>query len=295
MTIDDFILTVFCLVDDLLKQLHLQNVRQRGPQPKLHDSEVLTIEIVGEFLEIDKDCKIFWHFRRYHADAFPGLRHIDRSTFVRQAANLWVVKQKIHQHLVEWLTGEDRLWHVDSMPVYACQFARAPFCERFAGEAAFGKDHLIRQTFYGFRLHLRCSSEGVIQSVMLAPANAPETAVIWELALRSGSVGIGDRGYWSPTLTEALAEHGVWLLAPYKKKSEDPDAKRSRRISRCHWLVETVNSQLAERYNIKRTWARDLWHVCHRIIRKVLSHTVAVWVCLRSGLPPLQHANLITD
>lgn len=295
MTLDDFILTVFCLVDDLLPQMNLQNVRQRGPAPKMHDSEILTIECVGEFLEMDKDSQIFWHFRHYHAQAFPGLRHIDRSTFVRQAANLWVVKQRLHQKLAEMLTAEDPLWHVDSMPVYACQFARAPFCRRFQGEAAFGKDHLIRQTFYGFRLHLRCSRAGVIQAVMLAPANAAETAVIWDLGLPEASVGVGDRGYWAPELMEQLRQQGIVLLAPYKSKSKDPDPQRSRRLSREHWIIETVNGQLAGRYHAKRTWTRDLWHLCHRIIRKVLSHTVAVWVSVMWGGSPLEHAALITE
>jgi hypothetical protein len=39
-----FIIAVFCLVDDQLKG---RRIRQRGPAPKLSDSEVLTIEIVG--------------------------------------------------------------------------------------------------------------------------------------------------------------------------------------------------------------------------------------------------------
>jgi hypothetical protein len=42
-----FIVAVFCLVDDRLQGLRL---RSRGPAPTLSDAEVLTIEIVGEFL-----------------------------------------------------------------------------------------------------------------------------------------------------------------------------------------------------------------------------------------------------
>ncbi len=90
------------------------------------------------------------------------------------------------------------------MPVHACQFARAPYCRRFAGAAAFGKDHVIRQTFFGFRLHLRTSRDGIIGAAALAPVNAAETEVVWELQPPRGSVGIGDRNYWSPSLTEAL-------------------------------------------------------------------------------------------
>jgi hypothetical protein len=44
MELTTFIVSVFCLLDDWLAGQHL---RQRGPQPTLADSEVLTIECVG--------------------------------------------------------------------------------------------------------------------------------------------------------------------------------------------------------------------------------------------------------
>jgi hypothetical protein len=288
-------LTVFCLVDDQLAALHLDHIRQRGFAPQLHDSEVLTIELVGEFLGLDQDAQLFWYFRRHHAGAFPGLRRVHRTTFLRQAANLWAVKQRLQQYLAGLLTAGDPLWHVDSMPLHACQFARAPYCRRFAGAAAFGKDHVIRQTFYGFRLHLRTSRDGIIEAAVLAPANVAETEVVWELAPEAGSVGIGDRNYWSPSLMEELSQGGILLLAPYKNKRRDPQPERSRVLRGLHWLIEAVNGQLAGRFRAKRTWAKDLWHLCSRVLRKILSHTVAAWVNVAQGHRPLDFASLVTD
>src|SRR3954454_2177721 len=262
MTLDDFILTVFCLVDDQLARLELSNVRQRGPAPLLYDSEVLTLELVGEFLGFDQEAKLFWYFRQQHGSAFPGLRRIHRTTFVRQAANLWAVKQRLQQHLANLLTAGDPLWHVESMPVHACQFARAPYGQRFAGAAAFGKDHVIRQTFDGFRLHLRTSRDGIIQAAVLAPANTAETEVVGELTPPAGSVGLGDRNSWSPALTEELARSDIRLLAPYKNKARHPQPERPHVLRKLHWLIETVNGQRAGRFHAKRTWTKDLWHLC---------------------------------
>jgi hypothetical protein len=101
-----------------------------------------------------------------------------------------------------------------------------------------------------------------------------------------GGLGIGDRGYWDPALRR-LAEGGVVLLAPYQHKSKDPDRARSARLSAVRYRLETVNGQLAERYHIKRTWAKDRWHLCHRLIRKILSHTVMIWVAVHAGIAPL--------
>ncbi len=54
-----FIITAFCLIDDQLagKRLH-----RRGPQPTLRDSEVLTIEGLGEFLGLETDSIFSYTF-----------------------------------------------------------------------------------------------------------------------------------------------------------------------------------------------------------------------------------------
>src|SRR5262249_58274164 len=130
MTPQDLLLEVFCLVDDELQALHLGRLRQRGPRPKLSDSEVITMELVGAFWKLGTDQDLFRHFRRYHTTEFPALAQVHRTTFARQAANLWRVKQLLQQHLARWLAGDDPLWLVDSLPIDACQFARPPFCRR---------------------------------------------------------------------------------------------------------------------------------------------------------------------
>ncbi len=71
MDITTFMIAVYCLIEDNLTGRRL---RRRGPQPSLPDSEVLTIEVVGEFLGLDTESNIFAHFCRYYADWFPGLR-----------------------------------------------------------------------------------------------------------------------------------------------------------------------------------------------------------------------------
>jgi hypothetical protein len=288
MSLDDLILTVFCWVDDELHAAHLEALRQRGPAPLLADSEVLTLELVGEYLGFDTDTQLFWYFRQHHADAFPALALVHRTSFARQAANLWQAKHVLQQRLAERLAGPAADWLVDSLPVPVCRFGRGGFVRNFRGQAAFGYDGLQKQTYYGFRLHLRVSRDGVILAYQLAPANASDLELLPELGLPAGTTGLGDRNYWSPAVAAELAAAGVRLRTPYRTKKHDPDPAQSRRLSRPRWRVETVNSQLAGRYHLKRVWARELWHLCHRVIRKILSHTVAVWLNVREGLEPLR-------
>jgi hypothetical protein len=286
-----FIVAVFCLIDDRLKG---RRIRQRGPAPKLSDAEVLTMEIVGEFLGIDTDKAIFLFFRRHYGEWFPALDEIHRTTFARQAANLWKVKERLWQELLLLAPHDPAFAICDSMPLPACLFARAYRCERFRGEAAFGKDTLLKQTFYGFRVHVRVCWPGLITRVSVAPANAHELSVVPEIVEGMRGVVIGDRNYHSPrTKEELLGTMGVELLAPFSSKKRDPAPKRSVLLSRFRYRIDTVFSQLTERFSIKRVWAKDLWHLTARLLRKVLSHTVAFLLNHRIGNQPLQLSKLL--
>ena len=64
MSMEEFIIEVFFMVDEHMKKVvGSKKFRQRGFLPKLSDSEVITMEIVGEFLGMDKDTDIFRYFK----------------------------------------------------------------------------------------------------------------------------------------------------------------------------------------------------------------------------------------
>ena len=57
-------------------------------------------------------------------------------------------------------------------------------------------------------------------------------------------------------------------------------------------LVETVGSQLTERFQISKIKVKDLWHYQNRIFRQILSHTVGVFLNIQNGNKALQLALL---
>jgi len=108
MTLDDFITTVFCVTDDFLASyLGGRRLRKRGPHPTVPDSVVVTCELVGEFLGYDTDSGIYRYIRRHHLDLFPAMGQIHRTTFARQAANLWKIKERL-QSLLQRMAHADR-------------------------------------------------------------------------------------------------------------------------------------------------------------------------------------------
>ncbi len=61
---DELIIACFCLIDDVLPMVAQgQRLRARGFEPRLSDSEVLTMEIVGTYLGFNQDKALFDYFR----------------------------------------------------------------------------------------------------------------------------------------------------------------------------------------------------------------------------------------
>lgn len=292
MNLNDYIVNVFCETDDFMKKYFpARTIRTRGPLPQLADSEVLTIEIVGEMLGFDTDKDIFGFFLDFYLDYFPTLTN--RVSFTRHAANLWLVKKRLFDYIAEKF--KDAVNVIDSFPIPVCRFARARFSKLFRGVAAYGKE-LGNQTFYGFRLHVKINSLGMIQTFEMAPANVHDLRMLSELTKGDSGIILADRAYLSQQVKEQLfVQQGLELSIPTKygqPSTLSPEQLGKRK--RLRRSIETVGSQLTHDLHIKKIWARDLWHLANRICRKILAHTFAVMFCLREELNPLSLKKLIS-
>ncbi len=293
MDFNTFMVSVFCWIDDWMEQQ--PRVRQRGPKPVLRDSEVLTIEVIGEFMGIDTDQGLYRYFCRYHSAEFPKLRAVTRVTFVRQAANLWRVKERLWQALLKQVSSDPAISIMDSFPLPVARFGRAHRARRLREWSAWGYDDTIQQAFYGLRVHVLIRWPGVIVGLALHPANIHDRWVADDMQPAPPGWLLGDSNYWSPLLAKDLLSKGIHLVTPRKSSVRRPHPWP-------HWLIqarrriETVIGQLAERYSGKRTWVHDAWHLCSRWLRKVLSHTFAIFLCQLCGLDSsIRFADLVTD
>jgi hypothetical protein len=199
MDLDTLIIAVFCWIDEARPAVTQgQRLRQRGPGPVRYDSEVLAMEGVAAYLGRSQDGALYAYFRRHSAHVFPRLRHVHRTTFVRQAANLGRVKERLGQVRLDRVPHDPQLAILDSLPLYAGQFARAPRGRRFRGAAADGTDQVVKPTCYGFRWHARVCWPGVLPRRCLAPANLPDPAAAPMLTAGPRGVALGDRRFWRP-------------------------------------------------------------------------------------------------
>ena len=122
MTLEDFIIQTYCFVDDFLKRFFPYPLRKRGEKPSLSDSEVLTMEIVGEYLGHGSDKAIWSYFKEHWSHFFPKIGC--RTSFSRQSANLNEVKKELCQFVSNFLSADQDLYLSDGFPIPICHIKR---------------------------------------------------------------------------------------------------------------------------------------------------------------------------
>jgi len=90
------------------------------------------------------------------------------------------------------------------------------------------------------------------------------------------------------------------LIVPKRKNIKDKDENpidliTSKLFRKIRKVVETVNSHLTERLNITKIRVPDVWHFQSRLIRKILAHTVAVFLNLQLNRKPLDLDGLVLN
>lgn len=293
MSIEDFIISVYCLVDEQLNKILTKPLRSRGFPPKLSDAEVITMDIVGEFLGKDTDTSIWRYFLTHWMTLFPCLG--SRVNYAKQSANLWNIKQIMQTTLAHRMGAlSDNLHLADGLPMPVCHFKRAYFSRIFEGSAAYGYCASKEETYYGFKGNLAISSEGIITGMTVTAANIDERESLWDIIGNIKGLLFADKGLVGEYFQEEIRQHTlVNLQTPTRNNMSDPRGKDCNRwITSTRRLVETVIGQLTEQFNIEKIRARDLWHLTSRISRKILAHTVGVFVNKLMGYSPLQFEQL---
>jgi hypothetical protein len=293
---DTFIIAVYCIVVEHYQVLTaLRPLRRGGFSPTLSDAEVITMEICGEYFKLSSDKDIWQYFRTHYRHFFPALG--DRSLFVRQAANLWQIKAAIQQRLTS-ISGQanDPVQPIDTLPLPVCGYTRSGRDRCLKPYADYGYCAAKDMAYYGFKLGLRSSRLGMITQFPLLAARPHDIKHLDALLEDFCGLVPADKGFIDSWKHELLAErHAIFVVTP----------PRARMQSAYPWIVlkmcgrwrkriETVGSHLTEHFAVARIRAHDLWHYQHRLIRKVLAHTIVVFLNLQMGRQPLDLDGLVT-
>jgi hypothetical protein len=293
MPVEDFIIIVYCCVAESYAELVTSPLRSRGFETKLSDAEVITMEIVGEFIGKDQDKSLWRYFRNHWHDWFPCLG--SRANFVKQSANLWQIKEQMMKRLARQMGSyDDRIHIIDGFPMPVCQITRAAKSRCFRGDAGYSYCAAKDDKYYGFEGHIIIDSRGVICGCTFADASIDERDVVQDMTAEIKGLLLGDKGYIRPLLSEELKWQDIDLQTPLRKNMKDSrDKTFVKQLMSARRLVETVIGQLSERFHIEKVRARDLWHAQNRFIRKLLAHTIGVFLNYCLGQQLLQFEVLV--
>jgi hypothetical protein len=319
--VDTFLITVYCQIETVLAELALPP--RPGPAPKLADSEVLTLVLLGQWRGNSERALLRWV-----ASALPGWFPVllSQSAFNRRVRRLGPVLQAVLLRLADQLVPSDDPYEVvDTVAVPFARQCRGGRHRLFGHEADVGRGGSDRQYFYGARLLLALTADGVITGLVVAPASTQdrwllEHLLTWRVtpdgipwsvedipktARRpQGRVGPTGPLWWSGSAGVArssryLADRGfdgvVWhehwqqdMAADVLTTTRLPAGDPRRGWHNTHrQIVETINELLLDTFHLAFPQGRTMWGMVTRIVAKCAAVNLSIWGNRLLGRPDL--------
>jgi hypothetical protein len=251
------IIAIYCLCDDFCKAfLHSQG-HQQPAQTRMSTAEVMTVALVASTLLSGNQEKSRLFLKAFgYIPKMLSKGQLNRRLHQVPEAHwqaFFAVLSQVHQQ-----TNTDQLYTVDSLPVPVCDNIRIRRSRLYPlnqhGEAFRGYIASKKRYFYGLRVHLVMTSNGLPVEVMLAPGSDADISAFRRLALDlpGSSTIIADKGYVDHQETAFLHDADLRLLALQRSNSKFPlPVWLTYFVQRKRKLIETVFSQIVSLFGRK--------------------------------------------
>jgi hypothetical protein len=184
-------------------------------------------------------------------------------------------------------------WHdylrlVDSTPVPCGTSRETVKRSDLAGHAGYGYCASHSRFFWGFRLYLICTAEGMPIIWGLATPKLGEREVTQALLehdhhlIRAGQVILGDKGFAGAEFDAFITDHlGAHLIRP-DRSDEQP---RFGNLARCRQWIEAIFDTLKGQLGLERHGAHTIQGVWIRVAQRLLALAAGVWWNWQLGAP----------
>jgi hypothetical protein len=173
---------------------------------------------------------------------------------------------------------------IDSAPVEICEPCRAKrssICATDMIQPKFGYCPAKKTTYFGYKLHLVCDENAIVNSFDFTPANVHDVNYLKDVKYNlSDCELIGDRGYISADYQMYLFNKSqIKLTVPTRKNQhnqvEFSDTKRRKRKR-----IETLISQLDGQFSLNINFAKTFEGLVTGILSKITAITVIQYLNL---------------
>lgn len=276
--LDTLVTALYVWLDDLLPE-------RSGPgaRPKLTDAELIALAVAQVFLDCPNDRRFLAFARWRLGHLFPYLpKQPGYNKRVRAAAPQ--ILAAINAIAFNSDAFCDRVLLLDSTPVPCGQSRETARRSALAGHAAYGYCRSHSRFFWGFRLFLLCTPDGMPIGFELAAANVPERQAAAEILERvsvAGRVVVADKGFAGRDFEELVTDLGGRLIRP-DRKDEQP---RFGSLGGIRQWIESVFQTLKEQLSLERHRARTLPGIVARVAQRVLALAAGLWHNEQIGNP----------
>ena len=275
LTSDDLYLSIFVLIDDILKENPEINKRP-GPKPIISDSEMLTLLILQCLSNEISDEAWLRHVRRHYQNFFPNVP--ERTRYQRRRgvlqASLEVIVSWIHSAL-----GESQITRIiDSAPLPVCRNVRAKRCKNFKGQASVGYCAAQKTYYYGFKLHLMVTESGLPASWIVMPAKHHDTKGLKALTKNKQSLDIyGDAAYLIKIEDrEKYEKKNISVTSAVRKNMEPLPLHKERKLRKLRFRVDWAIGLLSRSLSVQKTLSRKLKTLSQRMSFMMCAFNVAI-------------------
>jgi len=175
--LDTFLTVVYCVCDEVYQREIAPRLRPRpGARPKLSDSEVLTLAVLGQWHGQRCERCYLRAVRRHWRAYFPQVT--SQSAFNRRVRHLWAALSLLGPAIareVSRLLGRSTTYQVwDGVPVPLMRPCRGERHRLFAAEASVGHGGSEKTAYYGMHLLAAVNDQGAIDGCVIGPAATSE-------------------------------------------------------------------------------------------------------------------------
>ena len=177
----------------------------------------------------------------------------------------------------------DDVWVIDSTPVECARSRETVHRSELAGWAEYGYCASHSRYFWGLRLHLLCTLQGLPVGVALTGAKADERQTLLAIldrdpqltADRAGQIVLGDKNYYGREFEATLRAAHLDLLRPARKG--EPARSGTAFFKPLRQSIESINDTLKGQLDLEQHQGRTPAGVWTRVAQRVLALTAAIW------------------
>lgn len=268
--LDALLTALYVYVDDSLPAS-----KGAGRPPSTNDAEIICLAVAQVLLDCPGD-------RRFLAIASARLAHLfpqrpKESGYHKRVRRLAPTIARALQLLAFDSPSQDgQLRLLDSTPIPCAQSRETVKRSALAGDAGYGYCAAHSRYFWGFRLYLLCTPDGMPFGYELAAANLPERLVAAELLERCttpGQIIIGDKGFAGHEFEQLVLD----LNCQFRRPDRRNEPYRHGNLGGIRQWIESIIWSCKGHLSLERHGARSLQGLCARISQRLLALAACIW------------------